>query len=1458
METHTFIVYFNPLKKMLSSFQSVMTGSSRKFPHRNDKNSQFKFDPPTKKMLGAMNLHLKRQSLVECVSEAQLVNDKQFSQEVEKDLSLRKTHISSDVKALRTMGAIIESDDVSAEKEECTEPTASSPKSDNGSKINDDSVRGQQVLRTESEIPLLSQPINKFKPVQQKDRSTKAPSMPEANTTLATQIAAVKLGKPRRSAGSRQNLPSPNASTESDGSLPWSGVQLRSVSSTDVSDTPHNLSPTSTKRNTMPSPWARVKLRRIPDEDMEPIERAEKEQRRMQEHDTLVIVNTPDSENETPGLLSIPEEQLVDTAGANNKRTVTPDPVLDEQNEDKKSHQEDSKFQTSASKISATPVKFSGQDIDSEKQNDELTVIFELKTAKDVPQERVAVGKKVVELYRSEAEPSVSWSLPRGEIKSLKLDMESQSVNLSLVDGGEAKVLSFNNSTDCLQFANAFYEMHKPNKMEASAQGPAEKTASKKRPLEELNDEEQQVLETYRQARLTRAPEDARRVVVPSPTPKKSLHESLLASVIGAKRENVSSNLSAPVKASPIFLSPDEAKIAESYEKMLRMRIPLPAVQHKMVKDGVESKIVDYIMSKAEDSNDTGASDEPAAPKKPKASSSNHATNLTAAEEAIAAPFRKMLKMMIPKEGVRHKMVKDQVDAKIIDAVVGSDGSSEKEEVKLTLAEKATVAKYTKMLKLQMPREAVRHNMEKDQVSEKVIGVVLDIKGGSASSTGSNQQSQASKRASKLVSLHWTPLSGKELDNSVWAAKKNNAAPTQPEGSDISKLVELFQKKSTVKKAKTIGGESDNGIGKAKLIDLNRANIVAISLKAFKDFSHDELANILQNVDPDHKLHGERVQFVRDLLPTTTEISAIKRYYGGPERLVPAEQWFQKIVHIKRLEAKAHVLHTMEVFESEVAEIQERLQMLTRVCSQVMESERLQELLDMVLQIGNIMNEGTRTGGASGFKFDSLLRLTQTKSGDGKTTVLDYMVTIYFAKDQKQTLDLMEDFPDCQVASRMLISDLVANVKDVSDKLAKCKKEYESLLSDKSGVAGLKKVSASGSASSDPRQHLFAAITAKTRLKPEESASPEPVPQGMKLNVAISTGNQGGGKTSKTDGLQAGIAKLNGFLTNADRTYEKLKQDCDLAVETCREMSQYCGESGGERSTDSLLGVLSEFASKLASAVQKHERLLAAEAKKQSRQTTPLTPTKKAAPTAETQTNASALSKRVSGTPPPFPRNKIQEDKDTTSASNSRVEEPKKAPKPRLSPESNAPRGKGTSLVLMVNELLKESNEDMKRDFCEGVVYSNPDEKLKAIYEREKRKGRKGMPPLPRRSMDGDLMATIRKRNGATDGVAAKAKRSQLEKVIDCINCAGASDSESISGLADSETVVSASDHPADKFADLQSKWKDQITRSESNRSLASIAPSEDEGSVCNPIDCSDIEDDAVEEAGIDDTSQGR
>lgn len=61
-------------------------------------------------------------------------------------------------------------------------------------------------------------------------------------------------------------------------------------------------------------------------------------------------------------------------------------------------------------------------------------------------------------------------------------------------------------------------------------------------------------------------------------------------------------------------------------------------------------------------------------------------------------------------------------------------------------------------------------------------------------------------------------------------------------------------------------------------------------------------------------------------------------------------------------------------------------------CQELRNSRLFLKLLEAVLKTGNRMNDGTYRGGAQAFKLDTLLKLSDVKGTDGKTTLLNFVV----------------------------------------------------------------------------------------------------------------------------------------------------------------------------------------------------------------------------------------------------------------------------------------------------------------------------------------------------------------------------------------------------------------------------------------------------------------------------------
>ena len=64
----------------------------------------------------------------------------------------------------------------------------------------------------------------------------------------------------------------------------------------------------------------------------------------------------------------------------------------------------------------------------------------------------------------------------------------------------------------------------------------------------------------------------------------------------------------------------------------------------------------------------------------------------------------------------------------------------------------------------------------------------------------------------------------------------------------------------------------------AGLIDITRANNVAISLKAFKEFTFGEICEILSTLDPERRVTGDRIAFLASVLPSDVELKQVSSY----------------------------------------------------------------------------------------------------------------------------------------------------------------------------------------------------------------------------------------------------------------------------------------------------------------------------------------------------------------------------------------------------------------------------------------------------------------------------------------------------------------------------------------------------------------------------------------------------
>ncbi|KAL6656878.1 hypothetical protein ACP70R_004658 [Stipagrostis hirtigluma subsp. patula] len=239
-----------------------------------------------------------------------------------------------------------------------------------------------------------------------------------------------------------------------------------------------------------------------------------------------------------------------------------------------------------------------------------------------------------------------------------------------------------------------------------------------------------------------------------------------------------------------------------------------------------------------------------------------------------------------------------------------------------------------------------------------------------------------------LKPLHWDKLRAISGRTTVWDQVNN---------SDSFRVDEAAMESLFLNKTGGAGtGSSDQaarrgGAGKqeSRLLDPKRLQNVAIMLKALNVTSDDVIGALMHG---NRDLGSELYETLAKMAPTKEEELKLKDYSGDISKIDPAERFLKGVLDVpfafKRVDAMLYRAN----FDTEVDYLRKSFGTLEAACADLRSSKLFLKLLDAVLKTGNRMNDGTNRGEARAFKLDSLLKLADIKSTDGKTTVLHFVV----------------------------------------------------------------------------------------------------------------------------------------------------------------------------------------------------------------------------------------------------------------------------------------------------------------------------------------------------------------------------------------------------------------------------------------------------------------------------------
>lgn len=254
------------------------------------------------------------------------------------------------------------------------------------------------------------------------------------------------------------------------------------------------------------------------------------------------------------------------------------------------------------------------------------------------------------------------------------------------------------------------------------------------------------------------------------------------------------------------------------------------------------------------------------------------------------------------------------------------------------------------------------------------------------SGEGSGSGNDTNTPKAKLKPFFWDKVAANPDHSMVWSQIKSGSFQFNEEMIEtLFGYASADKNKNDRKKEPSVQDSLPQYI---QLLDAKKAQNLAILLRAL-NVTTEEVCDALRE---GNELPVELLQTLLKMAPTADEELKLRMFSGEISQLGPAERFLKVLVDIpfafKRMEA---LLFMCSLYE-EVTLTRESFETLEVACKELRSSRLFLKLLEAVLKTGNRMNDGTFRGGAQAFKLDTLLKLSDVKGVDGKTTLLHFVV----------------------------------------------------------------------------------------------------------------------------------------------------------------------------------------------------------------------------------------------------------------------------------------------------------------------------------------------------------------------------------------------------------------------------------------------------------------------------------
>merc|ERR1712106_1058882 len=304
------------------------------------------------------------------------------------------------------------------------------------------------------------------------------------------------------------------------------------------------------------------------------------------------------------------------------------------------------------------------------------------------------------------------------------------------------------------------------------------------------------------------------------------------------------------------------------------------------------------------------------------------------------------------------------------------------------------------------------------------------------------------KPKNKMKTLAWNKLPVNKIfgKNNIWTKIGKSFEKEKESPIDFRDMEQLFclvapKAPEAEKKGESNNKQSNNKASEINLLDGKRSLNINIFLKQFRSSNEDIIEMVVTG--DFHEFEPEKLRGLMKILPEQDEIELLKSWEGDHKKLGNAEQFVLHLISVKNYRLRVEGMLLKAEFEANMSFLEPSIEAMLSMGEELMASQKLQNLLYMVLVAGNFLNSGGYAGNAAGMKISSLHKLSDIRSNKPGMNLLHY-VAGQVEQTQPELLSIVDDLAVLEEASRTSIEVLNGDINKLDGQIRKISVQMKS------------------------------------------------------------------------------------------------------------------------------------------------------------------------------------------------------------------------------------------------------------------------------------------------------------------------------------------------------------------------------------------------------------------------------